>query len=282
MKALRRFSWTKGEKAVACDFDHTGRLAALLRAPSDELRLEIDGTAYPLPADWAAQVARVRWMGESEALLWPVDFSPGKTPHVGKIGPNGTTVLDLDYPLEVFSDLDVIACTYSEEHIGDDSGLISIFLPPKLLRIARFMDDFMASFKEPRPSFFEVEHGVLDGFARRLWFSAYITEYLWCFCVDSPRLLVCELGCRRDEIAAITCRADQASVIVRKQNGFGIRTYKHLGDRLIFESQTEAPSRDTLWHEVSEGLKRAPGELRGHTGNMIALTTEASALLAEI
>lgn len=281
METIRRFAWTRGEKAVACDFNHMRRLTTLLRLPSNELNIEIDGVAYALPADWGPHVARARWAGE-EVLLWPIDSPVGGSPHVGRIGPNGADVLDLAYPLDVFSDLDLVACTYSEERVANGADLLSIFSSSNLQVIARFNDSLVAGFEEPIPAILEVEHGVLDGSAKRFWFTAYPTENLWCFSLEARRIAACKLRYPRHEALAITCRGDQASVVVRQQSVFIIQKYRHVGGQLIFDSQVEAPSQDPLWGEALEKLSESSGELRGRPGDMIALMTETSALLASI
>lgn len=280
MKAIRNFTWAEGKKAIACDFDHVGRLTALLLLPSNELRVEINGAAYALPPGWVTHVARIRWAGEAEVLLWPIDSPIGKLPHVGRIGPNGADVLGMDYPLDVFSDLDVIACTYPEERVVNGGDQVSIFSSSNFGRIARFIDSFMTCSEEMRTGLLEVEHGVLDGSTKRFWFTAYATENLWCFSLGPPRIMACKLRCPRDEIMAITCQGEVVSIFVKHQRSFSIHKYKSIGSELIFDVQTEAPSHDLLWREVLGKLRQPSAELRGRSGDMIILTTERSALLA--
>jgi hypothetical protein len=157
MRVLRQLTWAKDEKAIACDFDRAGRSAVLLQAESGGLRAEIDGTTYALPP-WAAHASRIRWFGNAAALLWPVDFHVGKTPRIGKIDPKGAVILDLEYPLDVFSDFDLLAFTYSEER--SHTNLISLFSAPDLDGVAALTDDFVAALKTPSPRLLEVEHAV--------------------------------------------------------------------------------------------------------------------------
>jgi hypothetical protein len=281
MKIFRELTWPEGTKVIACDFDHAGRLAALVHAPPDRPRAELDGIVHTLPP-WAARASRIAWLDKSEALLWPVDLHVGRGPRIGKIGPNGTNILDLEYPLEMFSDRNLIAFTYSEERIDNHTNIISIFSSFELKKVACLTDDFVDTLKEPSLRLLEVEHGVLDASAQRFWFSGYPSEYLWCFSINNPQIRVCKLGCSRDEIRAITCRGDQAAIIVRRNNSFGICTYKHLDDRVTFEAQTEISTNHGAWREITERLNQPSGCLRGHADNMIALTTETSALFAEI
>ena len=194
----------------------------------------------------------------------------------------GVTALDLEYPLEVFSDRDLIAFTYSEERTENHNKLASFFSVSGLNRIDCLTDDLIASLKEPNHTILEVECAVLDASSKRFWFSAYSSELLWCFSFSNSQLHVCELGCPRDEIEAISCDCDKAYLIAKQRNYLNVYEYKHLGDKLILDSVDETSTKQTSWREITESLGDVSWNLRGLSGNMIALTTETSAVLAEM
>lgn len=282
MRVLRQITWANSEKVIACDFDRSGKVAALVDAPCSGLRAQIDGTAYVLPPDWAVEASRVAWMGASEALLWPVDFHVGTAPHIGKIGPNGIDVLNLEYPLEIFSDRNLIALSYSEERVGNHIKIISFFSLPEITEVACVTDNFDSAPEEPISRIFEVEHAALDSTNRRFWFSAYATEYLWCVSIDNLKLSACALGCPRASIVAITCDGDHASVIERHHNSLRIYVYRNLGAQIALETQIEVPTTDSVSRQIIATLDQPSARLRGHANNMLAATTDKLALLCQL
>ncbi|MGH7490111.1 MAG: hypothetical protein ACREMY_31565, partial [bacterium] len=151
-----------------------------------------------------------------------------------------------------------------------------------LEKISRFDNSLVTRFDGARLGILEVEQGVLDGWAKRFWFTGYATENLWCFSLETGQLATCELRYPRSEVVAIACQGEQASILVKHRSFFRIQKYKQVSSQLVCDIQVEAPSHDTLWREVSEKLNEPSAELRGRSGDKIVLTTETSALLAAL
>jgi hypothetical protein len=283
MKTLRCIEWNESAKVIACDVDRLGRLASLVQVQAGEVRAEIDGATYVLPSDWAADVCRINWLTHSEALVWPVEYKECHRTGIGKIGPNGAAALDLPFPLEIFSDLDLVALTFSEERITDGrSDIFAIYSTHHLRPIAQFSHDSLNHFADPKPLLLELEHGVLDGVHGRFWFTAFSNDYLWCFSLEEPRIVICELGCAKTDIVAISCQGVRASIILRQADGVRVRTYMRRANGLVFESQTDNLVVDTRWREVCEKLDGQSSQLRGRSENRILLMSASSVLLAEL
>ena len=210
MIPLQKHSWRYGETVVACDFNHRGDLAALLRSPSGAMTCEIDHAIYLVPDNWAVNVARLKRLGDAEALLWPVNSPRGIEPRVGIIGPHGTRLLDLAYPLQIFTDREAIAWCYSEERNVAGGEIITMLKYPSFQKISQFVTPFMEQHRQC--PLLELEKGVLDGTMSFLWFTAYDTESIWCFSAEHQQISAGSLGCSRREIVAISCSGCLASV----------------------------------------------------------------------
>jgi hypothetical protein len=282
MIIAKSVEWTKGDFAIACDFDSKNRLAALVKLASGTVVAQIDGTDLPIPMPWTAHVKKIRWLGEAEVVLWPVCLPMENPSYVGRIGLSGTSILNLGFPLDIFTDREFLACTFPEERISisndPHSDLISVFSCNDFVRLAGFIEPFLAKFRNI--ALMEVDHGVLDGNNKYVWFSAYDTGSLWCFSFETSKILICDLGCSRDDVLAISCNGDRATVIFRDSSGIFLRTFIKIEDHLTFEAELQLSLANEQHPNLWKAISSRTGCITGHAGNRIALTTSNQAILA--
>ena len=279
MILLQKHSWRDGEIAVACDFNHRGNLAALLRSPSGTMTCEIDRAIYVVPDNWAVNVARIKWLGDAEVLLWPVSLRQGTEPSVGIIGPHGTRLLDLTYPLQIFTDREAIAWCYSEERNVAGGEIITMLKYPDFRKISQFVTPFMERYKGC--PLLELEQGVLDGISNFLWFTAYDTESIWCFSAEYRRISVGSLGCSRSEIAAVSCSGCFATVLIWSGDKFYLRIHEMIGDVVAFRSEAVLIDSEVI-DLFSNVLSKKSAEVSGYAGNRISLVTDTEAILLSV
>jgi hypothetical protein len=277
MTPLQSFTPRKDAIVVDCDFDHRGKVAVLLRHASSGACVQLDHASYRLPKNWAEHAARLRWLGEYEALVWPVDSPQGSEPHGGVIGPNGVCLVDLGYPLEVFTDRGLVAWCYSEERNVVGGEIATILTYPDLQTIARFVEPFMRDFRQY--PFLEIEAGVLDGSVNLFWQTSYNADFLWCFSVNDQSIVVGPLDCSREEIVAICCSGCSASLLLKRGIGFGLRTYRKLNARLSFLEERNITIDADMHNLLNDALTNQAGRISGYAGNRIGVTTASNAVL---
>ncbi len=237
------------------------------------------------PIHWAQHGKRIAWFGGDEVLLWPVCVPAEHSSYVGKIGATQTEMLNIGYPVDIFYDRDFLVCTASEENfvadvdIQDQSDLISAFSYPGIVRVARFIEPFMEKFSHTR--FLEVEDGVLDGELGVFWFTAYDTEYLWCFSLKTHQVSVCQLGCPLRDVLAVSSNGEEVAIILRRLDGLVLRSYTNSGTDLVFNSESELSLADEVRSHLWEAISDRAAYIRGFAGNMIAATTAKRAILAK-
>jgi hypothetical protein len=283
---IKTTEWHEDNFAVACDFDRKNRLAALVQRASGEVSIQVDRNDYAIPARWREHVRKIRWCGNSDIVLWPVCLPTENVSNVGRVGPSGAEILNLKYPLDIFSDRGLLACTFSEDWfiLTDDislqSDLISVFSCGTMERLARFVEPYMKDFKHI--PFLEVEHGALDGASRRIWFTAYVTDFLWCFTFDDLKVSTCKLECDRNDVIAISCLDDKCLLLVQRANLIFLQVYRAVADNLAFDTERVILLSGDSSRQMTEISDRSLGIITGYVGGRVAAMTESRATLFEL
>lgn len=274
---IMRVEWRDPEIAIACDFDPQRRLAAVVKVPSTGTIAKINDESWPIPERWAPHIRKIKWLGTTEALLWPiVDRKTEQSSSVGKIGASGASIFKTGYPLDIFTDRSLVVCTLPE--VLNVSDLISVYSYPELVKIARFSEPYSGE-RFSREMFLEVERAVVDRDTNYFWFTADATEHLWCFAVDTLEVAVGPLGCPRSKIVAIGCSGERASVIWQDSRGVLVRTYKKAGDAVVFETEEPLLFDNDLRRHFCRAVGAYAGHISGYVGNRFSLATPGRATL---
>ena len=228
----------------------------------------------------------MKWLNDSEVLVWPISFPNENPSTVGRLGPVGGDILGIGYPLNIVTDRSSLACVLPEDQIiagatlDRQCDLIAVFSLPGLQRVARFIEPFMQSYNSTR--FMEAEHVVLDGSAHRIWFVAYDTPYLWCFFYNSLMVATCSLGCPRESVVAITCYEDRVAVAVRQFGGVYLRLYRESAGQFEFEHETALTFADDVESWIVQALQANSGDFIGYAGGTIAFGSENRVILLDV
>lgn len=268
-KIVREFEWTEDRIAVSLDFDAEGRVCALYRNSLGRPYLEIDDFICSLPEQWTRHVEHICWLSTHEVLVWPIIASPRESQSdIGRISARGHSSLNVGYPLNLYTHRTYLACTYPEDQIypGEvqSKDFVSILLMPSLDRVADLLDHL----KDDEEFLLEVETAVLDGDNARFWFTGYVTEYLWCFSFKNFSVMKCPLHCRREEILAITCDNQSASILLVREDTYKLQTYRRDQARIYFESESSITLDDG---RILTTTAVGGPITKGYANNMIAI-----------
>ena len=264
---------TDGNTLVSCDFDVENKLAALIKLAGGGHSARFNEVDHVIPIEWSPHLLRIKWLDSDDVLLWPVCLPLENSSYVGRVGKGGLSILSLGYPLDVFTDRGIIACAYPEEQIvitedlQRQSDLIAVFSRENMTKIARFIEPFMADFKNI--PFMEIEKGVLDGECYRFWFSAFSTELLWCYEFKKAKVFSCQLGCRPTDVLAICSDGSRCLVIIARKQLISVRVFRRSEFGIDFDQELPlGPSIVSGIREIvdSNGLS---GELIGYCGGRV-------------